>query len=573
MTNRTHHLVTHGIWTIFALFVWVSLCLPNIVLSITEPIESLGIAANILLPCGLYLLFLTISPRIGAATLWCFPLMFFAAFQMVLIKIFGRSPIATDMFLNLVTTNSSEAGELLNGIEGAVVIVAIIYLTDICGGILAIYRHARLPERLLFFGRTAALAFIIVGSGCLVGAICAEPSYRVSEYLYPVNVVRNMGHAFEITNNLRHYDRTSADFHFHATTESSDSVAPEGELYILFVGETSRADNWQILGYERPTTPRLANRPHLISYSNAFSESNTTHKSVPLLLSHLNAENYDSLKYVKGVVTAFKEAGFHTAVISSQKPNHSYIQYFCSEADTTIYLPEHPDGSPVSDTELFPYVRSRINARAPRQMILIHSYGSHFNYLDRYPESLAFFKPDRPYKAQLTDRDIIINAYDNSIRITDLVLDSIATMAQESGARAAMIYASDHGEDIFDGGRDLFLHASPVPTAMQVHIPLLLWFSDAYLKFRPEAEQIAKSRMDFLQSSSTSYFHTALDMAGIRTPYLNLSLSLISPTWEEYPIKYLTDASETVSLTSFLLRYDEELPGALLRTPLAQNEK
>ncbi len=42
-----------------------------------------------------------------------FFLMFFAAFQLVLLYLYGRSVIAVDMFLNLVTTNPDEVNELL----------------------------------------------------------------------------------------------------------------------------------------------------------------------------------------------------------------------------------------------------------------------------------------------------------------------------------------------------------------------------------------------------------------------------------------------------------------------------
>ena len=50
-------------------------------------------------------------------TIWIlFPFVFFAAFQLVLLYLFGRSIIAVDMFLNLTTTNSGEALELLDNL-------------------------------------------------------------------------------------------------------------------------------------------------------------------------------------------------------------------------------------------------------------------------------------------------------------------------------------------------------------------------------------------------------------------------------------------------------------------------
>ena len=62
------------------------------------------------------------------------------------------------------------------------------------------------------------------------------------------------------------------------------------EIYVVVVGETSRADNWQLYGYDRATNPRLSEREDLIVFRRPLSESNTTHKSVPMLLSPLNAK-------------------------------------------------------------------------------------------------------------------------------------------------------------------------------------------------------------------------------------------------------------------------------------------
>ena len=60
-----------------------------------------------------------------------FLFLFFGAFQIVLLYLFGQSIIAVDMFLNLATTNSSEAMELLGNLTPAVVVV----VDTVCTGI------------------------------------------------------------------------------------------------------------------------------------------------------------------------------------------------------------------------------------------------------------------------------------------------------------------------------------------------------------------------------------------------------------------------------------------------------
>ncbi len=84
---------------------------------------------------------------------------------------------------------------------------------------------------------------------------------------------------------------------------------------------------------------------------------------------------------------------------------------------------------------------------------------------------------------------------------------------------AAMLYTSDHGEDIFDDSRHLFLHASPVPSYYQLHVPFLIWMSDNYLETYPEHWKTAVDNKDKNVSSSSSFFPTMLSLGGIETPY------------------------------------------------------
>lgn len=49
-----------------------------------------------------------------------------------------------------------------------------------------------------------------------------------------------------------------------------------------------------------------------------------------------------------------------------------------------------------------------------------------------------------------------MNAYDNTIRYTDGFLASLITLLQKMNSFSAMLYTSDHGEDIFDDNRKLF---------------------------------------------------------------------------------------------------------------------
>ena len=132
-------------------------------------------------------------------------------------------------------------------------------------------------------------------------------------------------------------------------------------------------------------------------------------------------------------------------------------------------------------------------------------------------------------EAERKYRDNLVNAYDNSIRYTDGFLSRLIHMLEKQQIDAAMLYTSDHGEDIFDDSRHLFLHASPVPSYYQLHVPFLIWMSDNYRETYPEYWDTAIDNKDKNVSSSSSFFPTMLSLGGIETSYRNDSQSVTAP--------------------------------------------
>ena len=298
-------------------------------------------------------------------------------------------------------------------------------------------------------------------------------------------------------------------------------------MYVLVIGETARAANFQLYGYHRPTNPLLSRTEGLTVFSHTMSQSNTTHKSVPMLLSAASAADHDRLYDEKSIITAFREAGFHTTFVSNQLPNHSYIDFFGSEADDCIFIREDEtetkEGSEdvvaaTSDEQLLPYVKRILDKKRTKELIVLHTYGSHFNYRDRYPQSEARFLPDTPTEAKAKNRTSLINAYDNTILQTDRLLASIIGMLRNRGCAAAMIYTSDHGENIFDDQRLRFLHASPVPSAYDLNVPLLVWTSEHYSRDYSTITAALHANRDKDVETSVSLFPTLMSMAGISSP-------------------------------------------------------
>lgn len=545
----------------------VALLLPNIALCYTECLAPWACGVNVLLPLSLYMLFFSVAKRPGKMIWWAFIFVFFAAFQLVLLYLFGTGVIAVDMFLNLVTTNPGEAMELLDNLAPAVVGVFVVYLPLLILGGVNIRRDSRLSVSFQQRVRHWAMQIGAIGLFCLLASYLVVDDYRMRNQLYPVNICYNLYLAFERNAASENYREASRDFKFDARSEHS-ATAPE--VYVMVVGETARAHNFSLYGYPRNTNPLLSKTPGIKAFPNVTTQSNTTHKSVPMLLSAASAEDFERLFHEKGILAAFKEAGFHTVFISNQLPNHSFIDFLGEQADEHYFLKKedasqgnHYDEDLLQKLdEILPLADASSSAhyhyRYRKLFVVLHSYGSHFNYQERYPRSFAYFKPDSRSEAKSENRRDLLNAYDNTIRYTDYILHGIIERLQKwEGVQAktdgvycqptsAMLYTSDHGENIFDDNRKLFLHAAPKASDYELHVPFIIWTSDGFSKQYPDIlKALGENRSKQVQSS-LSAFHTMLGIGGIQTRYRLDEYSVASGKYHPTELLYLDDHDEAI---------------------------
>ena len=545
----------------------VALLLPNIALCYTECLAPWACGVNVLLPLSLYMLFFSVAKRPGKMIWWAFIFVFFAAFQLVLLYLFGTGVIAVDMFLNLVTTNPGEAMELLDNLAPAVVGVFVVYLPLLILGGVNIRRDSRLSVSFQQRVRHWAMQIGAIGLFCLLASYLVVDGYRMRNQLYPVNVCYNLYLAFERNAASENYREASRDFKFDARSEHS-ATAPE--VYVMVVGETARAHNFSLYGYPRNTNPLLSKTPGIKAFPNVTTQSNTTHKSVPMLLSAASAEDFERLFHEKGILAAFKEAGFHTVFISNQLPNHSFIDFLGEQADEHYFLKKedalqgnHYDEDLLQKLdEILPKADASSSAhyhyRYRKLFVVLHSYGSHFNYQERYPRSFAYFKPDSRSEAKPENRRDLLNAYDNTIRYTDYILHGIIERLQKwEGVQtktdgvydqptSAMLYTSDHGENIFDDERSLFLHAAPKASDYELHVPFIIWTSAGFSKQYPDIlKALGENRPKQVQSS-LSAFHTMLGIGGIQTRYRLDEYSVASGKYHPTKLLYLDDHDEAI---------------------------
>ena len=534
---------------LLTVYFFIALIIPNLVLANTEPYSLWTVEALILMPLGFYMMWSVALRRSGVMIWLGFPFIFFCAFQIVLLYLFGNSIIATDMFTNLLTTNPGEAGELLGNIYPAVVLVCVIYLPLLwlAAREIALKRYITYTTR-MNIGLTGAVLFSL-------GILALLPAYRVSEdkhvlrdEIFPLNVLYNLylsGSEFRKSYN---YPETSADFTYGARRTAE---LPDREVYVYIIGEAARAMNWQLYGYARETNPRLSEVDGLVVFRDMLTQSNTTHKSVPMILSSVAPGEHEELFRRKGLPALFNEAGFDTWFISNQSRQGAMIDHLAQDARHQIYI-----RSPRQDMQLLDEMRRAID-RSPERRILIilHCYGSHFSYHQRYPREFAQFKPDNDVAISSQHREMIVNAYDNSILYTDYVLaEIISYLSSLENTSSALLYCADHGEDLIDDERERFLHASPTTTAYQLHVASLAWFSERYRAHFPAKVKAAEANAA-APATTHALFHTMADMASIEGRCLTTKVSLVSPEYDRgVPRRYLNDHNEAVPFRKTGLR-------------------
>lgn len=533
---------------ISSLWYLAALLLPNVRIAVSERFGLATALATVLLPGGVYcmLLYLTRNPL--KSILWMFPFTFFAAFQVVLLNLYGSGIIAVDMYLNVASTNAAEVGELFSGLIPALMEVALLYVAPAVIAGVAVSKGGRLMPHFTARMRRYGLVAAVFGVVSLAASSLTAEGCNLSREMFPVNAICNLSKAVGRVSDINEYPLTSKDYRFHARTTHPDSVR---ETYVFVIGESSRGVNWQLGGYGRPTNPLLSKTERVYFFPKTLSESNTTHKSVPLMLSPVTTESFaDSINMVKSFITAFKEAGFHTTFISAQRRNGSYIDYFAGEAHACTYLLDSLGSC--HDTDMLPVLKRELARPEAKKLIVLHCYGSHFKYGDRYAASDARFRPDASLEASASCRSNLINAYDNAILEADRLLAGIIGELSASGDVAAMTYTSDHGEDIFDDERGKFLHASPRPTFYQLCVPFVVWMSESYDNVNSRARMSVAANRNKRVSSSESAFTTLVDLAGIECGACRRQYSVARSDYKAPAPLYLNDYNEALPLDDVL---------------------
>lgn len=538
----------------------LGLLIPNLFLSLSPYMTWVAGLLNLAMPMGLWLIVLALSKRPGRVILLALPLMLLInCVQLVLITVFNGAIVSVDLLLSLFSASGDEAGELLGGLILPVIIVLLVHTFLV---VLAIYSwrsKEALALRRRKQGAVLGGVLLLLSLPMAAWANKLQASHTLRGDVYPLNVFYNMYIAGSKLSQLAHLDETSSQHSYDASSERSPE---QREVYVFLLGETSRAFSYQLYGYPRETNPLLTARDtaSMVVFRDVLTQSNTTSKSVPILLSPADAENSHRLPNVKGLLTALKEAGYHTVFISNQPENRSFLDNFAYEADEHYRIRDLikekrslMDTRPVYDADMLPFLDEVLGQEHRKLFVIMHGYGQHWSYPDRYPEEFAHFKDDKAFSASPRDKERLVNAYDNAVRYNDYLLNEVIKRLERlPDAATAMYFTADHGEDIYDDARERILHSSPSISYYQLHVPAILWANEIYRHKYADVFGAAK-RNATKAATSRSNFHTLLSLSGVRTKERQDSLSLMSPMYHEGLRSYLNDRYECVPISELLI--------------------
>ncbi|GAB4566851.1 MAG: phosphoethanolamine--lipid A transferase [Geothermobacteraceae bacterium] len=301
-----------------------------------------------------------------------------------------------------------------------------------------------------------------------------------------------------------------------AKREETDS---ERRLVILVVGEAARADHFSLNGYSRTTNPLLS-KENIVNLPELYSCGTTTAISVPCMFSPLDRDHYSdsSAKSSENVLDIFACTGVHVL----WRDNNSGSKGVAARVPFENY--RSAANNKVCDTEcrdvgmldgLQEYI-DRINSGDI--LIVLHQMGNHGPaYSHRYPAGAEVFSPScQTSQLEQCSVEEIINAYDNAIRYTDYFLAQTIKFLKQYDRRfeTAMIYMSDHGESLGEGG--IYLHGLPwfIAPDAQKHVAGLLWLGSRMQKHIHLDELRSKVTRKL---SHDNLFHTLLGLMRINT--------------------------------------------------------
>lgn len=474
------------------------------------------VQAFLLIPVGIFFKNLRIYYFLLAVFSSFLPLLF-------LPLLFLRQAVNADYLILALQSNTREIYELLGVSHLLLLAVAIVFCFWVMWRLCKLLPRKINSKMALSFSVIGLLLFMLLffmGKDPLM-SYTAQAKRDLSNY-YPFRLAVNFYPIYRDLSAITNYADNTADFKFGAQKVNSNA---KRTIQLLVVGESSRSDHWGINGYTRNTSPNLSKDSNLYSFTNVASGATVTSKAIPLLVTRVGVGNAAGGLHEKSILNAFSEAGFYTAWISNQYVDNKILKVtmHVTDADTIIATNSGAKSSNkfltanLYDELVLKPVQNIINAQKGDVFMVVHLMGNHFDYKFRYPHSFDVFKSaDSASGARVNGytQTEMVDHYDNSILYNDYVLQSMIDYLKTVDANSALLFVSDHGEDLNDDNNGLYYHM-PTPTYNSAHVPLFVWLSDNSKVSFPAYHALLHTHLKQPISAAESVFYTTLNLGGI----------------------------------------------------------
>ncbi|MBR1398542.1 MAG: phosphoethanolamine transferase [Selenomonadaceae bacterium] len=267
---------------------------------------------------------------------------------------------------------------------------------------------------------------------------------------------------------------------------AADTLAAKSTGTIIFViGESASRSYMRAFNpnFEFDDTPELSakmregfDKNGFIVYPNIYSCWSQTVPVLQRVLTEQSQYNEKEFYDSTSIIDAARKAGYKTYWFSNQGRYGEYdsaITIVAKTADVSEWTDDAYDFSDKYDITLMKYLE-KLDGSA-NNFVVLHLMGSHIYYNNRYPKD---FK--RWVTEDGTGMATAAPSYANTILYTDYVLSQIYEYATKNLNLQAMIYFSDHGENL------QISHNPDVFSFDMVRIPMFIYLSPDYQKALPE---------------------------------------------------------------------------------------
>ena len=278
-------------------------------------------------------------------------------------------------------------------------------------------------------------------------------------------------------------------------------VAPKNldDTYVVFIiGETTRWDHMGIFGYERNTTPRLAQEKNLAAFR-GYSCDTATKLSLRCMFVREGGAEENPQRTLKeqNVFSVLGQLGFKTDLYAMQSEMWFYSNTMAENIAYREQIGAEPRnrGKNVDDMLLINEMQQSLQKTddGEKRLIILHTKGSHFNYTQRYTREYAQWKPECVNVDSGCSKAEMINSFDNSVTYVDHFITKVFDQLRDK--KAIVFYAADHGESINEREH---LHGTPRKMAppVQFRVPMMVWMSDKYLEDPDHAKAFAHLKQE-----------------------------------------------------------------------------